>query len=354
MLTNTSFSIGLGLLALAVASTSARDEPHLISAGRISAAAAYSSSHGGLALLIQQNGRTLSERYNGGHTASTKYRIYSGTKGFWGLAALKADEDDLLDLDDRASKHLPEWKADPDKYRITLEQLLDFSSGLEARNLIHEDDLKDRNLMAIEAKRVATPGRSFIYGPAALQVFHEVLKRRLLEKGDRPYTYLERQVLQPMGLGSQRYIPDQSGNPLLAAGFMMTARQWAQIGTVLIQEGRPVLSERSFDRLSRGSSANRAYNLGFWNNRAADARHAREVNVEDELGKDWWTQNWKDACLCKDAPEDLLACIGSNSQRLYAVPSLKLVIVRQGRDQGFSDADFLRLLFPPNPDRILQ
>lgn len=327
--------------------TQARDESAPIAPDRLSAAASYSASHGGLALLIQQDGQTLIEKYQGGHSASTKYRIYSGTKGFWGIAALKADEDKLLDLDDRVSKYLPEWKADADKSRISLDQLLDFSSGLEAKDLIHEDDLENRNLMGMEAKRVASPGRSFIYGPAALQVFHEVLKRQLQEKSDRPYTYLERRVLQPIGLGRQRYIPDQSGNPLLAAGFMMTARQWAQLGTLLIHEGRPILSSKSFDRLTRGSSANRAYNLGFWNNRHAHDRSAREIDVEDELGEHWWEQNWKDACLCKDAPEDLLACIGSNSQRLYAIPSLKLVIVRQGRDQGFHDADFLRLLFPP-------
>ncbi len=323
----------------------ARDAPEPLSSARLQAAAAYSAGHGGLALLIQQDGRTLVENYGGGHRSSSQHRIYSGTKGFWGLAALKAHEDGILDLDDRVSKHVPAWNTDSRKDHATLEQLLLFNSGLEAMKPIHEDNLANRDQMGIDASMVAHPGRSFIYGPAPLQVFHHVLSQHLLKKGERPYTYLEKEILAPMGLGRQRYIPDKAGNPLLAAGFMMTARQWSHMGDVLIAGGRPILSARSFEQLYRGSSANRAYGFGFWNNRAADGRRAREIDIETELSRHWWEQDWKNACLCRDAPEDLLACIGSNSQRLYAVPSLGLVIVRQGTDRGFSDAAFLRLLF---------
>lgn len=324
----------------------ARDEAGPLEQHRVEAAAAYSFQHGGHALLIEQGGRTLLEKYSGGHSASSKHRIYSGTKGFWGLAALNAGEKGIFDLDDRVSKHLPEWKDDPRKDHASIDELLLFNSGLEAKNLIHEDNLKNRDQMAIDAAMVASPGRAFIYGPAALQVFHEILKRHLVRKGERPHTFLEKEVLSPMGLGRQRYIPDKAGNPLLAAGFMMTARQWSHLGDVLTAEGRPILSDPdSFERITRGSSANRAYSFGFWNNRAAGDRRAREIDVEEELSRDWWKQNWSHACLCKDAPTDLLACIGSNSQRLYAVPSLKVVIVRQGVDRGFSDAEFLRLVF---------
>lgn len=308
-------------------------------------AAAYSIEHGGRSILVQQAGKTLLERYSQGHDKSTRLRIYSGTKGFWGIAALKAEEEDLLELDDRVSDYLPEWDDVDRKEDIRLRQLLDFSSGLEAHKPIHEDDLQDRNQMALDAKVVARPGRSFIYGPAALQAFHEALKRRLAAEGELPYTWLEKEVLSAIGLSRQRYIPDKSGNPLLAAGFMMTARQWARMGSLLIARGHPVLDDRAFDKLTKGSSANRAYNLGFWNNRAAGSRRAREIDVEDELGEHWWEQDWRNACLCRDAPEDLLACIGSSAQRLYAVPSMQLVIVRQGSDRGFSDAEFLRLLF---------
>lgn len=56
-------------------------------------------------------------------------------------------------------------------------------------------------------------------------------------------------------------------------------------------------------------------------------------------------QSWKNICLSKIAPADLVACIGSYGQRLYVVPSKKLVIVRHGKGGDFKDAPFLKALF---------
>ena len=63
------------------------------------------------------------------------------------------------------------------------------------------------------------------------------------------------------------------------------------------------------------------------------------------LHEKWPKQQWRNACLCRNAPSDLVASIGSGAQRLYVVPSQDLVIVRQGKDSAFSDAEFLRLFF---------
>ena len=95
-------------------------------------------------------------------------------------------------------------------------------------------------------------------------------------------------------------------------------------------------------RKSRGSSANRAYSLGWWNNRAAPG--GREIDFEAALTPKWSAQNWNNVTLCRDAPPDLVASIGSRDQRLYVIPSLQLVVVRHGDGGSFSDARFLRLL----------
>ena len=62
------------------------------------------------------------------------------------------------------------------------------------------------------------------------------------------------------------------------------------------------------------------------------------------LAPKWSSQDWQDACLCRDAPRDLVACIGSGYQRLYVIPSLDLIVVRHGGGSRFSDGRFLRLL----------
>lgn len=307
---------------------------------RIQAAAAYSSSHGGHAFLVMQNGKVLHESYASGHSRGTPHRIYSGTKAYWCLAALAAERDGLVSLDEPVSNTITEWKDDTRRSQITVRQLLDFSSGLPPMFGLHENMFKDRTAAALKASVAGTPGRSFIYGPASLQVWHEVLARKLREKGQTPTRYLERKVLSPVDLGPQRYLPDQKGTPLLASGFMLTARQWAGLGHWM-------LKHKEVQGAFKGS-ANPAFGFGFWNNRAASST-AREVDVESMLDRPWASQSWRGACLSRAAPVDMLACIGSYGQRLYIVPSQKLVIVRLAQDKKPNDAQMLKLLFSTGP-----
>ncbi|WP_395747160.1 serine hydrolase [Prosthecobacter sp.] len=313
--------------------------PAALPAQGIQAAAAYSAAHGGHAFLVKQNGKIVHEAYTNGHTKGEPHRIYSGTKAFWGLTAFAAEKDHLFSMDERVSDTITEWQGDKRKSQITVRQLLDFSHGLEPMFSLHENTFKDRTAASLKAGAVATPGRSFIYGPAALQVFHELLARKLQRK-QTPTRYLERKVLGPLGLGSQRYLPDQQGAPLLAAGFMQTARQWSELGTWMLKHEDVLMK-------LQGSSANAAFSFGFWNNHAAGSKSCREVDAEATLDKKWQQQSWRNACLCRAAPPDLIACIGSYGQRLYIVPSMKLVIVRLAKDSKPNDAQLLRLLFAP-------
>lgn len=312
----------------------------------IRAAEAYSVEQRGTCLLVIENGRTIRETYGGGCRASDAQKIYSGTKLFWDIAALAAEEDGLLELRELAANALGEWCGDERKSRISIRQLLDFSCGLPPSFDLHGQGLRDRDAAAILRPAATSPGRRFIYGPAPMQAFHAILKRRLERRGETPVRYLERRVLAPLGLGPQRYLCDGSGNPLLASGFMLTARQWAEMGKLLLNQGEPVLGRRPLlDRFS-GSPANRAFGLGLWNNWGA-GRAVNAIDIEEMLEKEWQRQRWKGICLCRSAPRDLVASIGSAGQRLYVVPSMDLIIVRMGRGAKFADAAFLGRLFPP-------
>jgi len=301
----------------------------------VRAAAAYSGSHGGESLLVMEGEKILLES-----NAGSPRKIYSGTKAFWCLAALAAAQDGLLSLDEHVANTIPSWKNDPRKARITIRQLLDFSAGLEPGFYLHNDNPGDRDRLAIGLPLVAEPGTAFIYGPGALQVFHQVLKSKL--GGRSPTSYLEHRVLGRLGLGSQRYLNDRAGNPLLAAGWLLTARQWSRLGKVALAHGAPVVAPELFAQVTRGSSANRAFALGWWNNLAAPG--GREFDFEKMLAPKWPRQDWHNACVCRDAPNDLLLCIGSGYQRMYVIPSLNIVAVRHGNGSSYSDATFLRLL----------
>jgi len=305
-------------------------------------AAQYSAAHQGKSLLVQQHGKTIFQSYVNG-SASEPLKIYSGTKGFWILAALSAQEDGILRLDERVSDTIREWRGDERKSALTIRDLLTFTAGLDPVFHLHSDDFADRNAVAITAPIVAPDGQRFIYGPAALQVFDEVLKRKLAPHHETTTHYLERRVLAPLGFGRQNYKSDHASNPLLASGFRMTAAQWLRMGNLLLHDGAPVVSAKSLSQALHGTPANPAFGMGFWNNHAAGP-NAREFDIEDMLELDWWKQDWRDTCVCRDAPTDMVAAVGSGYQRLFVIPSMDLVIVRQGTGGRFSDSEFLRLI----------
>jgi CubicO group peptidase (beta-lactamase class C family) len=314
-----------------------------LDAEALRAAADYSAGHRGTAFVVLRDGRTIFAEYSKGNR-SQAMKIYSGTKGFWNLAALAAQEDGMLDLDEPVVRSIPEWGGESRKSSITIRELLNFSAGLNDAAALHNDGWKDRAAHAIKQPVIGNPGRSFIYGPATLQVFHEVLKRKLATRNETPTRYLERRVLRPLGLGRQRYLPDASGNPLLAAGFVMNAAEWARMGKAILRNGSPAL-RRGMSEAFRGSAANPMFGLGFWNNRLAKSPGSREVDPEDLLDLKWHQQHWSNTCLSHAAPGDLVASIGSGGQRLYVVPSLDLIVVRQGFLSNFSDGEFLGRLF---------
>ena len=82
-------------------------------------------------MLVMQNGKTVFEHYANGGGADMRCKIFSGTKSFWGIAALCAARDGLIKLDDRVADTVTEWKADPRKSQITIHQLLNQTDGIE-------------------------------------------------------------------------------------------------------------------------------------------------------------------------------------------------------------------------------
>jgi hypothetical protein len=66
--------------------------------------------------------------------------------------------------------------------------------------------------------------------------------------------------------------------------------------------------------------------------------------MEQMLDLPWQNEHWSGVCICKDAPADVVVALGSHYQRLFIIPSLKAVIVRQGSGGNILDAHFLRLL----------
>lgn len=312
------------------------------------AAADYSQARRGFSLLVMQHGKIIFEDYQNGSSAGTPHKIYSGTKSFWVVAALAAVHDGLLDLDEPVSNTIAEWRGDPRKQRITIRQVLSFTDGIDAAFELHGERIRDRNGYAIRVPVVGRTGASFIYGPSNGQIFCELLRRKLAAKSETPFGYLRRKVLDPLGLGAVEHKEDALGNPLVATGFKLTARQWLRFGVLVLHHGsyggREIVPEDLLDECLRGSSANPAFGMGLWVNTEAANPAARAPDIEEMLDKKWWQQDWRNVCICRAAPPDMVVALGSGYQRLCVIPSLDLIIVRQGENTKFSDTIFLRTL----------
>ena len=315
-----------------------------ISVSDCARAAKYSEARGGSAVLVMQNGRTIFEHYANGGSANRRWPIFSGTKSFWGMAALVAVQEGLFRLDDPVSDTITEWKSDPRKSQITIRQLLSQIDGIEGASHLQRPSIRDRNAMAIGLPSVAQPGSAFIYGPSHIQIFSELLRRKL--GGHNVISFFEAKVSNRLGLRDLKYKKDERGNPLPATGFDLTAREWARLGELVVGNGnyhrRQIVRSNTLREAFVGSQINPAYGLTFWLNQEAPT--GREADMERLLDLPWENAHWSGVCICKDAPADMVVALGSHYQRLFVIPSLKAIIVRQGSGGNFSDAQFLRLV----------
>jgi len=337
----TTRAVALSILAIATSTSSFAAD---IQPANCARAATYSEKNRGFSLLVMQNGKTVFEHYANGGGADMRCKIFSGTKSFWGIAALCAVRDGLIKLDDRVADTITEWKNDNRKSQITVRQLLNQTDSIEPYPHLHSESIRDRNSVAIQLPPVASPGSAFAYGPSHLQIFNEVLRRKL--NGRSTISYIQENVLSPLGLTSMEFKKDGRGNPLPASGFELSAREWANFGEMILghgnYHGKKIVPANLLEQAFSGTGPNPSYGLTLWLNRQAP--NAREIDYEKELDLKWQRARWGGVCICRAAPPDMVVALGSNYQRLFIIPSMNALIVRQGMSAKFSDAYFLRLV----------
>lgn len=130
-------------------------------------ALAYSRAHGLHALVVARGADLVLEEYGDGFDRATPHPIYSGTKSFWGVAALCARDDGLLALDETVAESIGAWRGDPWKRRATLRMLLSLTAGFGFGGLGASVPSYER---ALAMPLRDEPGTRFTYGGIPLQV----------------------------------------------------------------------------------------------------------------------------------------------------------------------------------------
>lgn len=308
---------------------------------RYQLAAEYSSDYRGLSVLVMKGDKIVFEQYDNGHSAETPHMLASGTKSFVGVMAVAAIEDKLLKLDDLVSDTITEWKADARRSRITINQLLHLISGIGGGTIGRPPEYAD----AIKAESDFEPGTKFQYGPTPFQIFGEVMHRKLLPRKESPLDYLKRRILDPIGLKISFWQRGSDGNPQLPSGAFLTAREWAKFG-ILVKNGgkwngKQIVPKKLLEECFVGSKANPAYGLTFWLNVAGGGPSDDDETGVKRLPE---TTRIRRDGIYASGPRDLVMAAGAAQQRLYIIPSLDMVVVRQGRMSRFTDAEFLARL----------
>ncbi|HRF02707.1 MAG TPA: serine hydrolase [Pirellulaceae bacterium] len=352
-------------------------------------AAEYSEANDGHYVLVMVDGEVVFEQGVGRTTGTTPHLLASGTKSFSGVAAALAIDDGLLDLDEKVSDTITEWKQDPKKRDVTVRQLLSLAAGLESlkekldmpRNR-QAAGITDCVAASLAARSVAEPGERFIYGPSSFYVFGELLKRKLAAAGhadETVATYLERKLFEPLDIKAH-FLVDQAENPNLPGGGLMSARDWAVFGEMMRHggehEGRRLISEKSLNELTRAHGPNDRYGLTWWllspsggrgsfdadgdgagiTGRGAggtgpaaqgsgdDRRAAARRRIAEALRERVRQAGEARMDDTTTSPVPGFMAAGMGKQRLYVLPEAKMTIVRFGElngSQTFSDREFL-------------
>jgi len=292
-------------------------------------------------LVVVRGGKIVYEWYAEGFGPAKKHYTASLAKALvGGVSLLVSWNDGTIDPDDRAAKYIPAWRGDPLKSRITIRQLATHSSGVEDAE---QDDIPHMKLpgwkgvfwrkdpdpfgAAIhDAPVIFEPGSHYAYsntGMAAL-AYAVTASRRGRPLQDLR-TLLRERVLRPLGVPDadwsvgygQTY--DIDGLPLVAdwGGGAYTARAVARVGQWMLERGH----WKGRQLVARGL----AKRVTQW---AGTPRPARPPgNPQPACGLGWYTNY--DA-VWPQVPRDAFAGAGAGNQILLVVPSLDLVIVRNG------------------------
>jgi CubicO group peptidase (beta-lactamase class C family) len=286
------------------------------------------------AFLVAYQGRIIAERYGPGLTKDTQLESWSMGKSLTATLFALLVKEGLFTLDQPAP--VPEWRQPGDpRGAIRVSDLLRMSSGLrfiagQDPDYSEDKGYPDHMLIytgAIDAFRhsitrplqfpPASEGRYRNSDPLTLGY---LIKQAVTARGEEYLTFPQRALFDRLGIRRMVLETDPYGNFLLTGYDYGTARSWARLGMLYLQDGvwqgERVLPEGWTKFVSTLAPAWKrpVYGGLFWIN-----------------GDGAW-----------NLPKDAYFMAGAGGQRVFIVPSHQLVVVRLGHFRG--DAAGLKAL----------
>lgn len=254
--------------------------------------------------------------------------MFSATKSYSSTLVGIAQAEGKLDIDDKASKYIPEWAGTPSA-DVTVKDLISNDSG---RHWDFQTDYPgligaaDRTDYAIGLKQDAPPRTVWVYNNSAIQTLDAVLEKAT---GVHPADYAEDKIFDPIGMAHSHMTLDNAGNTNTFFGLQSTCQDMARFGYLFLRkgnwDGEQLVPEAWVDEATGHPSQklNAGYGYLWWLNRFGP-QPSPAAATDPNAGPS------PDGQAVPDAPDDMFWAIGLGNQLISVDPGSDTVVVRIG------------------------
>lgn len=274
--------------------------------------------------ILLKDGKIVIEEYFNSHTQNSNWYWASAGKTLTAATIGIAQQESYLSIDDKTSDYLGVgWTNETatQENEITIKHQLSMTSGLD-------DDASNPDC----------------HDPICLNYKDDAGARWAYHNA--PYTLLQDVISNATGSSFRDYFDTKLKTPIGMDGFWISlgdlelfwsnTRSMARFGLLALNDfnwdDTPILNDYSFIQSSTNSSQtlNESYGYLWWLN-----------------GKNSYmlpqSQYTFTGSLVPNAPSDMFIAMGKNDQRIYVIPSKKIVVIRMGEaayDTNFALSDF--------------
>ena len=270
--------------------------------------------------IVLHNGKIVLENYFNGHSATEPWYWASAGKTLTATVTGIAEQEGFLNINNKVSDYLGiGWTSIPlaKENLITNKHLLTMTSGL---NDALGDDVSPANL-----QYVADAGTRWAYHNVYVKLQDVVAEAT----GQTWTSYYNTKLRDKIGMTG-------SWLPYLGLSvYRSDSRSMARFGLLALNNGKwennQIVPQNYFQNATTTSqNINLAYGYLWWLN-GKTSYHLPQSQLQFN------------GTLIPSAPSDMYCALGKNDQKIYVVPSKKLVIIRMGDvadGENFALSDF--------------
>lgn len=258
-------------------------------------------------LILLYNGKIVVEKYFNNHNSNSVWYWASAGKTLTSTVVGIAQDENLINISNKVSNYLGNgWTTAPlvKENLITSKNLLSMNSGLDDRL---GEDVSPSNL-----NYIADSGERWAYHNVYVKL------QDVIEKStNQSFTsYFNLKLRDKIGMtGLWRNTGDLSV-------YWSNSRSMARFGLMILAEGKwndtQIVSKNFLTEATNTSQQiNKSYGYLWWLN-GKSSYHLPQSQFEFQ------------GSLIKNAPTEMFAALGKNDQKIYIIPSKKLVIIRMG------------------------